>query len=298
MSANTTTLGPGFPHLKEKTVHGTPLLPFARYHTNISDMLPFYPIHWHEEVEIIKIREGVGKLCVDGNWYTAEKDDIFILRPFAMHSINRYENKDMSMDAVVFNLRLLETGGGDICTLKYFAPLLNEKNAVPVVIHPNADWYQDLNEAVCDLFIPTSGEGEELSIKADLYRIFYLIYSHRLLPTAKNVTEDKQCYTVRRALEFIRANYMNKIAVEDIAEHCGYSSFYLMKLFKQFAGVSCVEYANNYRLTVAGQLLLSTNKDVAEIAKEVGFANVSYFNRRFKKQYGATPQAFRSQNKA
>ena len=28
------SVGPGFPHLKEKTVHGTPLLPFARYHTN------------------------------------------------------------------------------------------------------------------------------------------------------------------------------------------------------------------------------------------------------------------------
>ena len=44
---------------KEKTVHGTPLLPFAKYHTNISDMLPFYPIHWHEEMEII--RKGFSK---------------------------------------------------------------------------------------------------------------------------------------------------------------------------------------------------------------------------------------------
>lgn len=290
------SVGPGFPHLKEKTVHGTPLLPFARYHTNISDMLPFYPIHWHEEVEIIKIQSGIGKLCVDGNWYTAEKGDIFILRPFAMHSVNRFGNNDMIMDAVVFNLRLLETDGGDICTLKYFAPLLNEKNAVPVVVKPQVTWYGEFDKAVCDLFVSEGEDGEELGIKANLYKVFYLIYSNRLLSSAKNVTEDRQCYTVRRALEYIRTNYKNKITVDDIAEHCGYSAFYVMKLFKRFAGVSCVEYANNYRLNVAGQLLLASSDDVAEIARSVGFANISYFNRQFKKQYGATPKAFRSQN--
>ncbi len=288
--------GQSFPYLKEKTVHGTPLLPFARYHTNISDMLPFYPIHWHEEVEVIKVQQGEGKFCIDGNWYDAQSRDIFILRPFAMHSINRKEGYDMAMDAVVFNLRLLETGGGDICTLKYFAPLLNEKNAVPCIVKPNDGWYADFDKAVCALFTQNDSEGNELQIKAKLYEMFYLIYSNRLMPSAANVTEDKQCYTVRKALEYIRANYAGKITVTDVAKHCGYSEFHLMKLFKHFAGVSCIEYANNYRLTVAGQLLLGSNDEVASIANQVGFDNVSYFNRRFKKQYGTTPKAFRMQN--
>ena len=122
-----------FQKLKEKTVHGTPLLPFAKYHTDISEMLPFYPIHWHEEMEVIKVQSGKGSFCIDGKWYVGEEGDILILRPFVMHSINRLGENDMTIDAIVFNLRLLSLEKNDICTLKYFAPLLNEKHSLPCI---------------------------------------------------------------------------------------------------------------------------------------------------------------------
>lgn len=280
---------------KEKTVHGTALLPFAKYHTNISNMLPFYPIHWHEEVEIVKVQSGKGSFCVDGGWYQCDAGDIVILRPFVMHSINQFESYDMSLDAIVFNLRLLGSDDADICTLKYFAPLLNEKHSVPCIVHPSDSWYHAFDQSVTSLFMSDeNAEGAELHIKADLYWMFYHIYSNRLINVKQNIAEDKRSYTVRLALEFIRSEYMNDISIADIAKHCGYSEFYTMKLFKQFTGCSCVDYINNYRLTMAGKQLRDTADDVASIAYQVGFNNVSYFNRQFKKQYGMTPKEFRA----
>ena len=280
---------------KEKTVHGTPMLPFAKYHTEISKMLPFYPIHWHEEMEIIKVQSGRGLFYVDGVKYEAGEGDIIILRPFVMHSINRLPDCDMTIDAIVFNLRLLETGGADVCTLKYFAPLLNEKHSVPCIVRPNDSWYRPFDESTTSIFMcDPDKDGAELDIKANLYWMFYHIYNNRLINAQVSVAEDKRCYTVRRALEYIRAEYMNEITIEKIAKHCGYSEFYLMKLFKQHTGSSVVDYVNNYRLTVAGRQLRDTDDDVATIAYQVGFNNVSYFNRQFKKQYGTTPKAFRA----
>lgn len=281
---------------KEKAVHGTALLPFAKYHTSISEMLPFYPIHWHEEMEIIRVQSGRGYFCADGKRYDAEAGDIIILRPFVMHSINRLEGQDMEMDAIVFNLRLLETGEADLCTLKYFAPLLNEKHSVPVVVRMTDSWYHPFDQSMTSILMcDPSKEGAELDIKANLYWMFYHIYNNRLLNAAPSAAEDKQQYTVRKALEYIRAEYMNEITIEKIAKHCGYSEFYLMKLFKQYTGESCVDYVNNYRLTVAGRQLRDTDDDVATIAYAVGFNNVSYFNRQFKRQYGMTPREFRKQ---
>ena len=281
---------------KEKLVCNTPLLPFTTYHEEISEMLPFYPIHWHEEMEIIKVQSGRGLFYVDGVKYEASEGDIIILRPFVMHSINRLGDNDMTRDAMVFNLRLLETEGADVCTLKYFAPLLNEKHSVPCIVRPADSWYGAFDESVrailsCDL----SAEAAELDVKANLYRMFYHIYNNRLINAQPNVAEDKRCYTVRLALEYIRAEYMNEITVEKIAKHCGYSEFYMMKLFKQHTGESIVDYVNNYRLTVAGRQLRDTDDDVATIAYQVGFNNVSYFNRQFKKQYAMTPKQFRNQ---
>lgn len=282
---------------KEKTVHGTPLLPFAKYHANISEMFPFVPIHWHEEMEIIKVQSGKGAFFIDGVKYEAEAGDILILRPFVMHSLNRLDDNDMSTDTIVFNLRLLETGGADVCTLKYFAPLLNEKHSVPCIVRSNDSWYHPFDESMTSILMcDPKKEGSELDIKANLYWMFYHIYSNRLLNVSSNVSDDKHSYTVRRALEYIRAEYMNEITIQKIANHCGYSEFYMMKLFKQYTGTSCIDYINNYRLTIAGRQLRDTEDDVATIAYQVGFNNISYFNRQFKRQYGMTPREFRAQN--
>ncbi len=281
---------------KEKTVHGTALLPFAKYHTSISAMLPFYPIHWHEEMEIIRVQSGRGYFCVDGKRYDAQEGDIIILRPFVMHSINRDENYDMEIDAIVFNLRLLETGEADLCTLKYFAPLLSDKHSVPVMVHPYDGWYHPFDQSMTSILMcDIEREGAELDIKANLYWMFYHLYNNRLMDVTPNEVEDKHQYTVRRALEYIRAEYMNDITIEKIAKYCDYSEFYIMKLFKQYTGVSCVDYVNNYRLTIAGRMLRDSDDDIASIAYAVGFNNVSYFNRQFKKQYGMTPREFRRQ---
>ncbi|MCH5156632.1 MAG: helix-turn-helix domain-containing protein [Clostridiales bacterium] len=279
---------------KEKVTHGTPLLPFAQYHTKVSEQLPFQPIHWHEEMEIIKVQSGIGEVSVDGVKYTAEAGDIIILRPFVMHAINRLGNNEMIADVIVFNLRLLETGGADVCTLKYFAPLLNEKHSVPCIVRPTDSWYHPFDQSMTSILMSDSTkEGAELDIKANLYWMFYHIYNNRLMNVKQNLAEDRRLYTVRKALEYIRAEYMNEITIEKLSKHCGYSEFYTMKLFKQLTGVSVVDYVNNYRLTVAGRQLRDTQDDVATIAYQVGYNNVSYFNRQFKKQYGMTPRQFR-----
>jgi AraC-like DNA-binding protein len=54
-------------------------------------------------------------------------------------------------------------------------------------------------------------------------------------------------------------------------------------------------YVNKLRLTEAARLLTEKSAaTVAEIAYSVGYANVSYFNKLFKEEYGCTPKAFRT----
>ena len=81
--------------------------------------------------------------------------------------------------------------------------------------------------------------------------------------------------------------------IDDMASLTYYSASHFMKFFKNYMGSSFIEYLNDYRLTMAEQMLRNTDDSVLEIAGKSGFDNLSYFNRIFKKKYGASPGKWR-----
>lgn len=264
---------------------------FARYNTDIFGEFPFYPMHWHEDMEIIKITSGHARFFVDGQCFSAQEGDFVVMRPFAMHSVVS-EGSCLAVDAVVFNVRLTANNGNDRA-LKYFAPLLNDKNAFACIVSQKDDCYTAFDECVSTLTaLPTVTEKDAHEC---LSKLFLQVYSNRLVQTSQNLTEDKRCYTVQRMLEYVYERFSQEISIKQIAEHCGYSEFYTMKLFKQFTGYSLVDYLNNYRLTLVGRRIRRGEVGFAEMARETGFNNISYFNRQFKKLYGCTPKQFKKQ---
>ena len=66
-----------------------------------------------------------------------------------------------------------------------------------------------------------------------------------------------------------------------------------MRYFKETMGTSFIEYLKDYRLTMAARLLQSSDDAILDISVEVGFDNLSYFNRSFKARYGMTPRQYR-----
>lgn len=72
---------------------------------------------------------------------------------------------------------------------------------------------------------------------------------------------------------------------------------YLCRLFRKETGSSFSEYVNKTRIERAKELLELTNHEIMDISTEVGFANVTYFNRIFKKITGVSPREYRLSKK-
>ena len=66
-----------------------------------------------------------------------------------------------------------------------------------------------------------------------------------------------------------------------------------MRWFKQMTGTSFLTYLNERRLAAAAEKLRETDDKILIIAENAGFANLSNFNRQFKKRYGVTPRGYR-----
>ena len=64
-------------------------------------------------------------------------------------------------------------------------------------------------------------------------------------------------------------------------------------MFKKATGQNFMEYVIEIRILNARNLLVQTNQDVAEIAAKVGYTDLKYFSRIFKKMTNLTPSEYR-----
>lgn len=97
-------------------------------------------------------------------------------------------------------------------------------------------------------------------------------------------------------LKFIATNYTNpELDLDSVVAGTGANRNKVNDVLKTELGMTFTGYVNKLRLTEAARLLTEkSTATVAEIAYLVGYANVSYFNRLFKEEYGCTPKAFRT----
>lgn len=91
---------------------------------------------------------------------------------------------------------------------------------------------------------------------------------------------------------YIEENYKENISLESVSSHCGLSLFYFSHLFKRITDITFYDYLTAYRLDLALDLLVNSDKKILDIASECGFATVRTFNRSFKSFFGCSPSEY------
>ena len=100
---------------------------------------------------------------------------------------------------------------------------------------------------------------------------------------------------VDKAIEHIAENYLSaSFSVASLAELCHMSDAHFRRVFKAEMGVSPKEYISELKIKRANMLLSYPDVTVTEIAEDLGFTDVSYFIRFYKKQTGNSPGKHKS----
>lgn len=94
-------------------------------------------------------------------------------------------------------------------------------------------------------------------------------------------------------IKFLTQNYMRNITNQDIARCFHYHPDHINRIVYSYTGMTLKQYIIDLRIRAAIDLLLHTDLDISEIASEVGYENVYYFSRIFKKKTGYAPSCFR-----
>ena len=289
----TTTERAPLPQQKENVRHGESAFPIERYRTTLHATYQDVPPHWHEEAELTLIVRGASTYTIQLGSEEVREGDLVFVPPHLLHAVTT-GGGEMESDTFVFHMNLLGGSSGDVCTLRYLAPLSAQKLTPPTIIHPDHPVYEKLLGIFREMNRTWEEKevGYELMMKAYLLTALALLMPHCAKDSAELALRTEHAEKIKTALEFMDQNYGEEIAIADVAAACYFSQYHFMRFFKKYMGVSCGEYLKNLRLEKAAQAFARGSSGILDVAMESGFRNLSYFYREFQKKYGYTPKQF------
>ena len=92
---------------------------------------------------------------------------------------------------------------------------------------------------------------------------------------------------------YIERNLSRPISRDELAREASFAPSYLSAVFRTATGCTIPQYINVRRVRMAQELLRGKPVAIAAVAAQVGFRDVSHFNRVFKRLVGATPREYR-----
>jgi two-component system response regulator YesN len=112
------------------------------------------------------------------------------------------------------------------------------------------------------------------------------------IKTMKSVHVDHR--EMKAAVDYIQANYQRDLNMATVSNHVSLNYSYFSQTFKEYTGLSFVQYIKTVRIEKAKELLEKTELKVFEIGTMVGFENSKHFNRVFREMEGVTPLEYRT----
>jgi len=250
--------------------------------------------HKHKFYEMVLIDNGFSMHICDGVTTILTGGDLFLVSPGEPHSyINLHQVQ-------IYNILFFDSFlGEDIERFRKLPGMEHvfgaEKSGFEK-LHLSLREKQEIIVLLEKVITETENKqpGWDLKVKS-LMMDFLVTYARISAGKKKSGQESSANFTqVSNALQYIEKNYAADISVKAIAKAAGISPDYMSKQFKSIVGIGPAEYCRNFRMAKAMELLKTTELSIADIARDLGFDEVSVFSRQFKQIVGVSPTAFRA----
>lgn len=223
---------------------------------------------------------GMGRFGYRGGECLAKPGDITLLKPNALHDYG-----------VEPSLQQWELIWAHFHPRPHWHSLLDWTEIAPGLYHLSLESvYPKVKEAFAKADALARGamrRKEEFAMNA-LEEV--LLWCDAANPRAEQPRMDAR---VQATMDYMCLHLAEETSLEGLAQVAGLSVSRLAHLFREYAGVTPLQFLEQQRLDRAAQLLALTSRSVQAIASETGFENPFYFSQRFKRYAGACPRDYR-----
>jgi len=256
--------------------------------------------HSHEFIELAYVSAGTGEHRYNqGEYHTIHAGDVFVIEPGMEHAYRCGAAQELIIYNVLFTPLLLKE---ELNTMSAFTPFIDFFYVEPLLrndVHFRTrltlreDEQREIKSVLDRMLEEKRGQamGYKMMVKTTMIQLFiFLSRCHEQKNTQPLPAAEK---TMQHMLEFIHKHYAQPITLEQISRISGWSVSAFSSHFKRTTKQTFIEYRNDVRLEMAAKALEETTSKIAVIASEVGFEDLSFFNKLFKKKYGLSPGQLR-----
>lgn len=240
--------------------------------------------HRHDYFEVYFLEAGTRYHGTDQDLYRIGQSELIVFPPGVEHF--SYSDVGIPFRRVVLYFRPEAV---------LYPHLLEEIASEVCVVRPGGANLRAVENVVEELLTAQDVLGDGAQYEMNLLITQLLVKLMR--------AERRDARLARRAgriadvIHHLHDHYAEPIDLTTLAERFFSSPFYLSREFKKHTGSTIIGYVNGLRIGRAERLLQETDRPVSRISAEVGFANVSHFNRVFRARTDMSPSQCRAREK-
>ena len=201
------------------------------------------------------------------------------------------------MISLVLDYNMLAGREDSVFARRYVMPLVKSGAVKILRLAPEVEWQQAVLKSLREAFL-TYDEGKygfELLVRARLTEcLWHIVRNMRAAMREYEGVSEASEERAKRMLDFIHMHYAEPIQLGDIAAAANVGERECLRAFKKTLGVTPTAYLLRYRASMSAQLLLDTDKSIAEICFEVGFNSQSHYGQMFRRFFHMTPREYRT----
>ena len=253
--------------------------------------------HKHDFLELTYILDGTAEHVVDGKKYTITKGDYFVVDYGSSHSYKTKYFETIKLVNCLFFPEFIDKTMRDCRTLNdvlnnyliKFNKAVFSKMPTETVFHDDDGKIGKLILKMLDEF-GTKKIGYREVLRCLLIETIILIMRSACIDEKKDSADT----VIEKIISYVDKNFARPISLSNICSELKYSLPYISKYFKESMNMTFSCYLQKVRMENACRLLAYTDKKVEDIAEDVGYNDIKFFNKVFKRILNTTPREYRS----
>ena len=243
-----------------------------------------YPRHSHDYYVIALVEQGAQSFALGSKKHITPVGGLILLNPGDVHTGEAISNEGYGFRAFYPTREHMQTA---------MFEMTGQHSPAPTFSEPRTDDSQ-LAGLVHSFHQALTQKTSSLEYESRFVWMLVQLVKHLSKTSHHEQQTGKEHAAVKEARRYIHENYADKISLSQLADHVNLSRYYLLRVFREEAGMPPHTYLETLRIQKA-QRFITEGKPLAQVAQDVGFSSQSHFTQRFKQIIGVTPGKYARQ---